>query len=240
MQNRPGKILCIIPAKGTSTRLQRKNVLKLAGKTLLERAFISARDSGLMDRIFVSTEDNEIANQAKLLGIDVPFLRPDYLSKDPFGVVDVALHVLDEWERLGEYFQTLVILLPTSPFRKAEDIHGALKCYMDKEVSFLHSVCSEEHSPLSSLILKDGFLNPLHPEWLNRIGAKVQGDTPKLVRANGAVTIVDIPRFREEKNYYAYPLGAYEMPWERSVDVDTEQDFLWAEFVAQQVLGRDA
>ena len=92
------------------------------------------------------------------------------------------------------------------------------------------------HSPLSSLILQEGLLTPLHPEWLNRTGAKAAAEMPVCVRANGAVTIVDVRRFREERNYYAYPLAAYEMPWERSIDIDTERDFALAEWVAERIL----
>src|SRR5207302_2200477 len=116
-KTRPGKTLAVIPAKAGSMRLPRKNLLPVAGKSLLEWAILSARESKLFDRISVSTEDNEIAATAEKLEIDVPFKRPDALSRDPAGVVDVSLHVLDEWQKRGENYDTLVILLPTSPFR---------------------------------------------------------------------------------------------------------------------------
>ena len=116
-RRKPGRVLGLIPAKGGSIRLPRKNIRKLAGKTLLQRAIEAAQQSGVINHLSVSTEDEQIATEAKQLGVDVPFMRPTYLSKDPYGVVDVALHALDEWERLGKCFQTLVILLPTSPFR---------------------------------------------------------------------------------------------------------------------------
>lgn len=231
-----GRILGLIPAKGSSSRLRRKNIRKLAGKSLLERAIQSAYESQIIDLLTVSTEDEKIAEEARLLGVDIPFMRPSYLSHDPCGVVDVALHALDEWEKRGESFQTLVILLPTSPFRTALDIRGAVNCYLEKGACFLHSVCKEEHSPLSSLILNADFLEPLFPEWINKTGAKSNNNTLKIVRANGAITIVNVEEFRKEKTYYAYPLAAYEMPWERSVDIDTERDLLWAEFVAKNVL----
>jgi CMP-N-acetylneuraminic acid synthetase len=234
--SRPGRTLCLIPAKGASVRLPRKNIRKLAGKTLLEWTVDCAREAGLFQRISVSTEDTEVAGEAVRLGIEVPFMRPDSLARDPAGVVDVCLHALDEWQARGEIFDTLVILLPTSPFRRAVDVTGGMERYLETGVDFLMSVGREEHSPLSSLIMKDGLLTPLHPEWLNRTGSKAPADIPVLVRANGAVTIVDIPRFREEKNYYGYPLAAYEMTWQYSVDVDTEKDFAMAEWVAEHVL----
>src|SRR5690242_16704474 len=120
------RVLGLIPAKAGSVRLPGKNIRCLAGKTLLERAVISARKSGVCDRVFVSTESEEVADIAKACGIELPFMRPEHLARDPAGVVEVALHVLDEWEKRGESFDTLVILLPTSPFRLASDIIGSM------------------------------------------------------------------------------------------------------------------
>jgi len=178
-----------------------------------------------------------MAEQARQSGVDVPFMRPIELARDPAGVVDVALHALDWFEQHGETFDTLVILLPTSPFCRSQDIEGALQVYLKQNVNFLMSVSREQHSPLTSLILKEGLLSPLHPDWLNRTGAKAAGDSPVLVRANGAVTIVDVAAFKRERNYYGYPLAAYEMPWERSVDIDTDMDFQFAEFLADRIDG---
>jgi len=96
------------------------------------------------------------------------------------------------------------------------------------------SVVQEIHSPLSSLVRKNHFLKPLHPDWLNQTGAKANSSTPDLVRCNGAITIVNVSRFKKERNYYSYPLGSYEMPPERSVDIDTELEFAFAEFLAAQ------
>lgn len=228
-----GRTLAVIPAKEGSRRLPGKNIKPLAGKSLLERSISAAQNAKLFDTIFVSTESAKVAEIARANCVNVPFMRPQDLAQDPAGVVEVALHVLDEFEKEGELFQTLFLLLPTSPFRTVDDIHGAARCFVDRKVGFLHSVVEEAHSPLSSLICRDGLLNPLHPEWINSTGAKATQELPRLVRANGAVSIVDVARFRKEKSYYAYPLAAYEMPWERSVDIDTELDFQWAEFLAK-------
>jgi N-acylneuraminate cytidylyltransferase/CMP-N,N'-diacetyllegionaminic acid synthase len=143
------------------------------------------------------------------------------------------LHALEQLEAESEHFDTLVILLPSSPFRSVSDLQGALQRYIESEADFLMSVTRLEHSPLSSLILDGaGFLSPLHPEWIEHLGAKAKpGEIPDLVRCNGAITIVDVERFKQEKKYYAYPLAAYEMPWIRSLDVDTEQDLLFGEFL---------
>lgn len=230
--NRPGRVLGLIPAKAGSMRLPGKNIRPLAGKSLLERAIHSIRKANLCDRISVSTEDSEVARIARALGVDIPFMRPDHLARDPAGVVEVALHALDAWESYGESFDTLMIVLPTSPFRQAADLVGAMSAYQRLKVDFLMSVVRETHSPLSSLVMEADRLLPLHPEWLNSTGARATATLPTLVRCNGVVTIVDVARFREERNYYAYPLGSFEMPVERSLDIDTEQEFAFAEFLA--------
>jgi len=232
-----GKTLVLIPAKAGSVRLPMKNVRPLKGVSLLARTIRRAQAMDFVDRICVSTEDEVVADQARACGIEVPFMRPAHLARDPAGVVDVALHALDMFEQAGERYDTLIILLPTSPFCRAQDIADAMQMFVDRKVEFLMSVSKEQHSPLSSLILKDGCLQPLHPDWLNRTGSKAGADMPVLVRCNGAVTIVNVAAFRREQNYYGYPLAAYEMPWERSIDIDTETDFLFAEFLAERFDG---
>ena len=229
-----GRVLALIPAKEGSRRLPAKNILPLAGMSLLERAVLSARKAKVFDRISVSTESEKVAAIAREAGVDVPFMRPSQLAQDPAGVVEVSLHVLDEWESRGEKFETLAILLPTSPFRLASDITGAFESYLRQEVNFLMSVAKEVHSPLTSLVRNAETALPLHPEWLNATGAQANATTPDLVRANGAVVIVNVACFRRERNYYAYPLGTYEMPVERSLDIDTPIEFAFAEFLAER------
>lgn len=227
-----GKVLALIPAKEGSRRLPAKNILPLAGLTLLERTIIAARKCDVFQRICVSTESHRVAEIARQAGVDIPFMRPEELAKDPAGVVDVALHVLDQLEQCGERYDTLVILLPTSPFRLAADIKGALDAYLRLGSDFLMSVVREVHSPFASLVRENEHLLPLHPEWLNATGARATVALPDLVRSNGAITIVDVESFRKQRNYYAYPLAAYEMPPERSLDIDTPLEFAFAEFLA--------
>lgn len=231
-----GKTLAIIPAKGASQRLQQKNLRLLGGRSLLGWTVRVALAAQTFDKIIVSTEDERIAQEAQRLGVEVPFLRPQHLAVDPAGVVDVCLHALEELEANSEIFDTLIILLPSSPFRAVADIQGSLEQYLASQANFLMSVTKLEPSPLQALILDEsGFLTPLHPEWIGRLGAKAKPDEiPYLVSSNGAITIVDVEQFKQEKQYYAYPLMAYEMPWHRSLDVDTEQDIALGEFLLQQ------
>jgi CMP-N-acetylneuraminic acid synthetase len=230
-----GRTLAIIPAKAASQRVPRKNLRLLGGQSLLAWTVRAALACDDLHQILVSTEDAEVAVAAKQLGADVPFMRPASLAVDPAGVVEVCLHALQELEAQGQRFETLVILLPSSPFRAIADIQGAIQRYRESDADFLMSVSKLEHSPLSSLILdSEGLLKPLHPEWLDKLGAKAKpGEVPKLVRCNGAITIVNVNQFKIEKAYYCYPLAAYEMPWHRGIDIDTEEDLLFANFLLE-------
>lgn len=231
---KPERLLALIPAKAASKRLPRKNALLFDGESLVARTIRCAREASVFDDIVVTTEDAQIAHQAREAGASVPFMRPRELSVDPAGVVDVTLHAIAELEARGQTFDVVVILLPTSPFRTPDDIRNALELFRSRGVDNLMSVSSYEHQPLSALKIEGGLLTPLLPDWINRTGAGADGQTPQVVRANGAITICRISRLRQEKNYYAYPLAAYEMPFERSVDIDTEADLNLAEYLLQK------
>jgi CMP-N-acetylneuraminic acid synthetase len=226
----PGRILGLIPAKGGSRRVARKNLRELGGKPLLQWTIEAALASGRLDRVVVSTEDDEAARLARKCGAEVPFQRPAHLAQDPYGVVDVCMHALEELERGGDRFEHLVVLLPTSPFRGARHIGAALEQFARLQTGFLMSVSALDQSVLAAHILRDGFMEPLHPEWIGRLGARARKeDLPHLVKANGAVTILDVAQFRKVRTYYDYPLAAYPMPWLDGLDIDTEEDFLLAE-----------
>lgn len=219
-------VLGLIPAKGGSTRLRRKNVLALGGRPLLAWAGDAARASGVLDRVVVSTEDEEIAAMARSLGLETPFMRPNHLARDPAGVVDVALHALQTLREQGSEYRTLVIMLPTCPFRSAEDIRAAFALFCEKQARFLMSVSRYEHTPFAAMRLdQEGELHPYFPEY---IGRKSQ-EMPAAYRANGAIHVLDVASFERARSYYAEPLVGYEMPWERSIDIDTEHDLRFAE-----------
>ena len=227
-----GRVLGLIPAKGGSVRLARKNLRPLGGKPLLHWAIESARQSGSLDRVVVSTEDAEIAKAARTAGAEVPFMRPELLAKDPHGVVDVCLHALDALEEKGERFSEIVILLPTSPFRSAQHVREALQHYRRAGGAFLMSVTQLDASLLAAHVAKGAFMEPLHPEWVGRLGARAKKEElPVLVKANGAVVVADVKRLRAERSYYVYPLAHYGMPWPAGLDIDTEQDLKYAEFL---------
>jgi CMP-N-acetylneuraminic acid synthetase len=224
------RVLGMIPAKGGSQRLARKNILPLGGKPLLQWAIEAGKQSGVIDKLIVSTEDEEISRVAVSLGAEVPFLRPAHLAKDPYGVVDVALHALTTLREKGEEFTTLIILLPTCPLRSAEDVSGAYKSFLAEKASFLMSVSLFDHTPFTALKMDGQYLSRYFPEYK---GAK-PGTLPLAYRPNGAIHVLDVPAFEREKSYFAEPLLGYVMPPERSVDVDTAIDLQLAELMLAQ------
>ena len=228
-----GPTLGLIPAKGCSSRFARKNIRYLGDKPLLAWAAEAARESGVIDRLILSTEDQEVANIAEDFGIEVPFLRPRELANDPAGVSETALHAIEQLESIGDYYKTLVILLPTCPLRTAEDIQAAYQLFLQKNRPFLMSVSEFSHTPLAALQQsEDGTLDPFMPQFFGRKSQEM----PPAYRPNGAIHVLDVDAFKRERSYLANPLVGYVMPRERSIDIDTEEDLRSAEMQLTQSL----
>ena len=139
--------IAIIPARGGSKGIPRKNIRLLEGKSLIQRAFECANSSGVLDRVVLSTEDSEIADVAKTLGIEVPFLRPQQAARDESPMIDVAIHALSALRDTGYTPDSLMLLQPDVPSRKLSHLVTAANLLQDND-----SVCSvipipANHSP---------------------------------------------------------------------------------------------
>lgn len=229
--------LAIIPARGGSKRLPRKNVLELAGKPLIAWTIEAALQSRYIDRVIVSTDDEEIAQAARQCGADVPFLRPEALARDETTSIDVLNHALQELENRGERYRYLVLLQPTSPLRSAAHIDAAIALLLDKQADAVVSVAELDHpvewsNTLPENLSLDGFFPARYR------GMRSQ-DLPKRYRINGAIYITDVKRFRKE-NALVYDGNsfAYIMDRRVSIDVDEETDFLLAKALMEQSLRR--
>lgn len=218
------KILAIVPARGGSKGVARKNIKELGGKPLLEWTLDAAVNSCLIDKVFVSTDCCEIANVATAFGIDVPFMRPQSLSRDDTVVADVVEHVLS---CLDEQYDEVILLQPTSPFRNNKHITDALDVYYKSDAFSLVSVCQSEKNPhWMFTISEDRRLKPLlsYEERLHR-----RQDLPKFYHLNGAIYVVDVPLFREKKKFVYSDTVPYIMDHVSSLDIDTMMDFQLAE-----------
>lgn len=223
-------MLAIIPARGGSKGLPRKNIKLLNGLPLICYSIKAALASNLIDRVIVSTDDNEIASVAKNYGAEVPFMRSIELASDESMVVDTYLEAVD-WvaKKNSILIKSFVALLPTAPLRTSKDIDDAVKIFKDKNANSVISVV-EAPFPLhwNRRITKEGLLENYSPEF-NAV--KNRQAFEKTYIPNGAVYVFQTEVLRSTREYYTNKTYPYLMPIERSVDIDSLLDFEWAEFL---------
>lgn len=224
-------MLCIIPAKGCSTRLPRKNLLPLGDKSLLAHTIEKAQSISDFETIFVSSEDTEIVNLAIDLGLSIPFSRPESLAHDPATIVDVVLHTLEQFEQQGRKYETVCVLLPTAPFVTASDINDAINVFRENNAKALLSVTETEFPPYNAWIVgqKDGWLRACFPDSPYR--ATKSTECPQTYRSNGAILILDTAMLKEKQGYQGEKIMPFIMPQIRSLDIDTEFEYRFAQFL---------
>lgn len=220
--------LAIIPARSGSKGLPDKNIKELNGKPLMVYSIEAALNSNLFDEVMVSTDSEKYAEIAKQHGASVPFLRSEELSGDKAGSWDVVKEVLNRYKEMGKEFETICLLQPTSPLRDAEDIKNAYNLYNEKASVAVISVCEMEHSPLWSNTLTNdkslaGFIKPE--------ANKPRQEIETYYRFNGAIYIVKTAEIYKDYNFCREGSFAYIMPAIKSVDIDTAEDFEYAEFI---------
>ena len=160
------RVLAIVPARGGSKGVPGKNVRKLAGRTLLDYTALAARDSGVIDRIVLSTDSDEIADAGKRAGLEVPFMRPADLAKDDTPMMPVIQHTVDTLAADGWTTDVVVLLQPTSPLRRASHVRDAVtKLHETKADSVVTVVELPRHlSPDYVMRIEDGVLRPFLAE----------------------------------------------------------------------------
>jgi len=230
--------LCLIPAKGCSTRLPRKNLLPMGGKPLLAHTITKAFEVDMFDTICVSTEDKEIANIAQKCGADVPFIRPESLARDPATIVDVMLHALDFYQNQGKTFKKSCVLLPTAPFVTRDDIQSAIRMFDEWNEEALMSVTKTEYPPFNAWIVKKKENHEVLTACFPKSPYKYMKSTecPETYRSNGAILIVNVETFQANKGYHDNDIVPFIMPNERSLDIDTELEYKFATFLYEREL----
>ncbi len=213
--------LCIIPARGGSKGILNKNIVDLNGHPLIHYAIITAKLSNIFDRIIVSTDSEEIAEVAKKEGAEVPFLRPSFLATDNSKIEDTISYMLNIIEREDKKYDYICLLQPTSPLLESIDIINATNMLFDKKAEIIVSVGE----------------TPINIEWtttlsenlsLNKFSNEVCGTNrqcfEKTYFLNGAIYLGEWDIFYNKKNYYSQKSYAYIMPYEKSIDIDSEFD----------------
>jgi CMP-N-acetylneuraminic acid synthetase len=215
--------LAIIPARGGSKRLPRKNVLDLNGKPLIAYSIEAGLKSKYIDKVIVTSDDEEILEISKQFGADT-IKRPDELASDTATSFDAIKHTIENTDK----YDYIILLQPTSPLRNCKHIDEAIELVESKSANAVVSVCEMDHSPLWSNTLDNslsmsGFLRD---EVLN----KRSQDLETYYRLNGAIYICKTDKLLEAKSFFLKDdIFAYKMDRKSSVDIDEEIDFKMAE-----------
>jgi CMP-N,N'-diacetyllegionaminic acid synthase len=221
-------LLALIPARGGSKGIPRKNIKSLAGKPLIGWTIDVAKQASCIDRIVVTTENEEIAAVARELGAEVPFMRPTELATDETPGIAPVLHAL---KQLPDY-EWVLLLQPTSPLRTHTDIEA------------IWQLCQSSAAPSAVSITEVS----KHPYWMyaeddqGRLRPFISGrpditrrqDLPAAYALNGALYLAKTEWLLQQGGFIGPETVGYVMPPERSADLDTEQDWRWVEFLIGQ------
>ncbi|MFA6908616.1 MAG: acylneuraminate cytidylyltransferase family protein [Patescibacteria group bacterium] len=225
-------ILAIIPARGGSKRLPGKNIKLLAGKPMIAYAIEAAKKSGYIDRLIVSTDDKKIADVAEKFGALVPFIRPPELASDEAKSIDVIKHAISFMEHAENFFPAIIVLIqPTSPLVLASDIDGVIRNLVDSKKNSCATVVKATQRP--------EWMYQLRAEGPVPYTAQHNTDSPgqslqELYSLNGAAyalrrdTAIKDGLIIDSKSF-----SAVVMPRERSVDIDEQYDFEFAQLLLQ-------
>lgn len=224
------KILAIIPARGGSKGIPRKNVKAISGKPMIQYTIEAAKECPYIDKVVVSTEDVEIADISMRAGAIVPFSRPEELATDEAKTIDVVMHAVEFYERKAERFDIIVLLQPTSPLRNAEDITKALEYFMRNEQRSLVTVSEVSESP----ILMRNFNKENKLEKIMEEDSDVRRqDMKKFYRINGAIYINKASELNANTSFNDNEMG-FVLTREHGIDVDELQDLVVAEYYLSQ------
>lgn len=218
----PPDVIAIIPARGGSKGVPHKNIRLLCGKPLVAYSIEAALGSEYIDRVVVSTEDEEIAQVSREYGAEV-VRRPSELAQDGTPSLPVYQHAIRHLGETEDYRPEItVVLQPTSPLRLAEDIDRAIESFVEAKCDSVVGVCEVEHPPHWMYTLTGNRLKPLIKDG-EKVGRRQ--DAPKVYRLNGAVYVTSRDMMMKENRLLGRDTRAYIMPLERSIDIDTELDF---------------
>lgn len=221
------KNLAVITARSGSKGLPDKNIKLMNGKPLLSYTIDTAIKSGMFDEVFVSTDSEKYADIAKKYGASVPFLRSQENAGDTSSSWDAVMEALEKYKALGKEFETVALLQPTSPLRRAEDIINGYKLMEQKNAGSIVAVCETEHSPLWCNTLSE---NLSMKEFIPKdIVNKPRQEIPVYYRINGALYIVKTGFLTDDFDIYDADCYAYIMDKKYSIDIDDELDFKLAE-----------
>jgi CMP-N,N'-diacetyllegionaminic acid synthase len=221
-------LAALIPARGGSKGILRKNLALCGDRSLLDWTAESALDSGVIDRTILSTDDDEIAEAGETLGLEVPFRRPAELAGDGALMLGVMQHCLAFLRGDGVDVEALVLLQPTSPFRRAHHVREAVRQFRARQAATLVSVVRVPHRfvPEGQMREQDGRLVPY---LSGDIGKTRRQDKETLYGRNGPVVLIVRSSVLDSNALYGDPTVGYEMDEITSIDIDTPEDLRFAD-----------
>lgn len=225
---------CSICARGGSKGLPGKNIRPLLGKPLIAHSIDQAKESGLFDLVYVSSDDEDILDVAARFGADETILRPLELANDHAPKIPAIRHAMEVAEtRFGQKCDLVVDLDATSPLRRVDDIVSTVDVLISNYASNVFSVCPSRKSPYFNIVE----LGPSAvPELSKKLSHQVvrRQDSPKCFDINGSVYAWTRQALLEHDVLFLEKTKVYVMPEERSVDIDTPLDFLLVELIMSQ------
>ncbi len=218
------KALGIIPARGGSKGVPRKNIRIVGGIPLIGHTVRAALGSKRLLRFVVSTDDDEIAETSERFGAKV-VRRPAELARDDSPVDGAIRHALDT---AGADCDTVALLQPTTPLRSSADIDGALDLFAEGRADTVIGITQVgDTHPSRMYRLSDGLMNPIMPEPAGRLRQQLE---PIFIR-NGAIYICSAAQLRATSSLFGPRLRGYVMPAERAVNIDEEIDLVVADYL---------
>ena len=225
-------VVCIIPARGGSKSVPKKNIKKINGKPLLGYVIESALKSKIFSHVVVSTEDNEIAKIAKKFGADVPFKRPKSLASDYASMDKVLLHAVKTLYKLDYDFDIFVWRDATTPFIRSVDIQKSIKMLKKNNASIVTGVYRQHLNPYFNIVEKNssGFLKLCKPL---KTKARSRQEAPPVFQLNG-LYVYDAKKFLKLKRTDLSKTLLHEIPVETGLMIDTEFEFEIAKMLIEQ------
>jgi N-acylneuraminate cytidylyltransferase/CMP-N,N'-diacetyllegionaminic acid synthase len=228
------KIPAIIPARGGSKGLPRKNILELAGKPLIAWTIEAALNSKYISEVIVSTDDEEIAEFSRKYGAQIPFMRPKELATDDSIAIDTYLYTIEKLNLdYNKNIEEFVVLQPTSPLRASKHIDEAIELFFDKNADSVLSFYENPHpTDWLKVINKDGYLRNYEKSTV----LKNRQECKKTYLPNGAILIPKYSLIKKHRTYYFEKTIPYLMDQRISIDIDTLTDFLITECMLEKFI----
>lgn len=226
------KIPAIIPARGGSKGLPRKNILKLAGKPMIAWTIEAALNSKYISDVIVSTDDEEIAEISRKYGAQIPFMRPKELATDDSIAIDTYLYTVEKLNlEYNKNIEEFVVLQPTSPLRKSVHINEAIQLFYNKEADSVLSFYENPHpTNWLKLIDENGYLT----NYEKKLELKNRQDYQKTYLPNGAILILKYALMKKYRTYYFEKTRPYLMDKNSSIDIDDAFELIVAELLLKK------